>query len=266
MPNGEGELRLAGGVYYKGQFLGGKKHGDGVLTWAEGGKYIGEFCGDEYEGFGQFTKEDGSRYVGQFRGGKMHGIGELTMGNGYKVKGRFSDNQFVGKNSEPGIEKEQYFDSEDEDIGEFIEEFLTQNQEVLGNSFDCAFTIKLLGSFKPGELKEAKVGRKFTDEKLEKSPNDNPEETSDNPENQSKLSKSNPEPYTQDQTQTISNSKHFNLASYDNDTNEWTFNDGTQYYGDMQDSLYQGQGRLITPDGDIYSGHFHAGHYSGQGT
>jgi hypothetical protein len=171
-------------VYYKGGFLDGMKSGDGVMTWGDG-KYIGEFLGDGYEGFGQLSKGDGSRYVGQFRGGKMHGIGELTMGNGYKVKGRFSENFFVGKGAEFGVEKEQYFDSEDEDIGEFIEEFLTQNKEVLGNSFEVAFTVKLLGSFKPGELKEAKVGRKFTDEK-QNSPNDqNSGETSDNPDPQS---------------------------------------------------------------------------------
>lgn len=65
-----GELVLANGDRYTGEFKGDKKHGQGEFTWASGefagDQFIGQYQDNLRTGPGKYTWADGSVHKGQW--------------------------------------------------------------------------------------------------------------------------------------------------------------------------------------------------------
>ncbi len=67
------------------------RNGHGELTLADGDKYVGQFVDDQMSGHGVLTFTDGRVYSGSFVDDKMHGEGELKKKNGKVTKGVWRD-------------------------------------------------------------------------------------------------------------------------------------------------------------------------------
>ncbi len=116
---GYGEMRLADGSIYKGQFRQGRMHGQGIryyrrgdvylgwfveglrqgegrLKFAEGHDFLGQWKADRREGFGRMRWRNGDRYEGQWHRDQPHGKGTYTFADGRRYEGYFVNGQFEG--------------------------------------------------------------------------------------------------------------------------------------------------------------------------
>lgn len=75
--NGKGELLLAGGETYFGDWKEGVKHGHGTLTGKYGPLYEGEYKEGQRWGWGTGTYASGERYEGEWERDERHGQGTL---------------------------------------------------------------------------------------------------------------------------------------------------------------------------------------------
>lgn len=65
----------AGGGYYKGEVVDGKRHGYGMEHWPDGDTYEGNFIKNKREGYGKYTYSDGGCYTGEWKANNKHGHG-----------------------------------------------------------------------------------------------------------------------------------------------------------------------------------------------
>lgn len=83
--HGHGELTLAGGTHYVGDFADGLREGQGVESSREG-LYRGNWHHGLPSGNGRMHSRNGTIYDGQWRNGQRHGFGAFTdtLGNHYE--------------------------------------------------------------------------------------------------------------------------------------------------------------------------------------
>lgn len=73
---GFGELSLALGEVYIGDFMAGFPHGKGIRKWDNGDFYEGDYVMGYQTGKGLFLSlEQGWKYIGEWKAGKMTGQG-----------------------------------------------------------------------------------------------------------------------------------------------------------------------------------------------
>ena len=67
---GKGSYKWADGRVYKGEWKDGKLHGKGIYQWPDNRVYAGDFFEDEIHGFGLMMMADGSSLQGEWRFGE----------------------------------------------------------------------------------------------------------------------------------------------------------------------------------------------------
>ena len=86
---GTGEMHLAHGDHYEGQWKDGKMEGRGVYTFADGRKYDCQWVAGKMHGAGHVSFGRGNEYEGQFSDGKPHGHGVRLFADGDRYEGNF---------------------------------------------------------------------------------------------------------------------------------------------------------------------------------
>ena len=89
--HGQGTAKLPDGENYVGEFKRGKRDGQGVATFPDGRKYVGQWRNDNANGQGTGTFPSGEVYVGEWRDGRTHGHGTVTYPDGRKYVGEWRD-------------------------------------------------------------------------------------------------------------------------------------------------------------------------------
>lgn len=82
----------AGGGYYQGEAVDGKKHGYGIEHWPDGTQYEGNFIRHKREGYGKYTYHNGDCYTGEFKADNQHGHGLHVWKNGDSYNGEWLNN------------------------------------------------------------------------------------------------------------------------------------------------------------------------------
>lgn len=90
-----GNVTLANGDKYVGEWRDGKMNGQGTYTYSNGNRYVGEWWDDKKNGRGIYTWSNGNSYVGGWRDDKHHGQGTHTWPGGAKYVGEWRDGQPV---------------------------------------------------------------------------------------------------------------------------------------------------------------------------
>ena len=109
--NGWGTWSYPSGSKYEGEWKDGEMSGQGTLTFPYGYKYVGEFKDGIPNGHGKETYPN-SVYVGEFKNGKENGLGILTWSFGDKFIGEFKDGKKNGQGTFTWSEGDKY-------VGEF---------------------------------------------------------------------------------------------------------------------------------------------------
>lgn len=89
--DGDGEVRYANGMVYRGGLRAGVPEGEGELTWPDGARYRGSFAAGLMKGSGQLTLSNGTVYRGGFLAGIASGDGELRFATGERYLGPFNN-------------------------------------------------------------------------------------------------------------------------------------------------------------------------------
>ena len=89
IPEGNGTFTFKNGDKYTGEFKQGKFCGKGVFYFKNGSVYEGDFDDNNFEGFGTAVLANGRKYTGEFHRGKRHGKGTLYYENGDVYEGDF---------------------------------------------------------------------------------------------------------------------------------------------------------------------------------
>jgi hypothetical protein len=100
MFDGYGEIQLADGASYRGEWKKRRQHGRGVYCWGDGHVYSGDIHHGAFTGHGVTTFEGGSRFEGEHQDGKGHGLGILYRVDGtVKHRGWWRDGEFADHQS-----------------------------------------------------------------------------------------------------------------------------------------------------------------------
>ena len=125
--NGNGEMVITGGDVYNGNFEDGLFNGKGCMKYKNIGVYNGNFFFGKKKGYGKFEYNNGDVYEGYFDNDLYNGDGVLTKKNGEVMKGIFKNGEFVEKNDDLILEKDDIFNWED--LGKEREE--SENKEKI---------------------------------------------------------------------------------------------------------------------------------------
>mmetsp|Transcript_61309 Transcript_61309/g.138778 ORF Transcript_61309/g.138778 Transcript_61309/m.138778 type:complete len:120 (-) Transcript_61309:357-716(-) len=83
LEHGKGKFTSTdGSVWYKGDWVAGKKHGFGQMRKVSGGVYEGDWESDLEHGLGKFTFSFGATFEGEYVMGQEHGYGIYTKQDG----------------------------------------------------------------------------------------------------------------------------------------------------------------------------------------
>ena len=69
--NGQGELKMPGGIHYKGEWKDSRENGQGRLDWPDGSWYEGEWRDGKPNGYGQYRSPEGRMLTGKFVDGEF---------------------------------------------------------------------------------------------------------------------------------------------------------------------------------------------------
>lgn len=89
--HGQGTVTLPDGETYVGEFKRGKRDGQGTATFPDGRKYVGQWRNNKASGQGTGMFPSGEVYVGEWREGRTHGHGAVTYPDGRKYVGEWRD-------------------------------------------------------------------------------------------------------------------------------------------------------------------------------
>lgn len=231
--NGKGSFVFESGAKYNGEFLNGAMHGQGILTFTNGDKYLGAFQNHFREGKGKFIFANGDEYVGQLKKNKFSGEGVIKYADGTIYEGNWDD-------SKPNGLGEIRFPN-----GSRYEGMVKSgNPEGEGVMF-YANKSKYEGTWKAGKrsgngkLIDANGGITagvWQNDKL-----------NDKEENVAVVSEEN-----------VQNSKapkrNCNQQYCHNCQGEYTYTDGTKYYGEFKNGNPEGKGTVHYATGDRYVG------------
>ena len=92
-----GEVRLADGTGYVGDFVNGNVHGIGYMIASNGTKVLGNFSNNKITGLALLVKSDGDRFAGYFKEDKLHGQGIYKKNDGELVPGKWKKDEFKEK-------------------------------------------------------------------------------------------------------------------------------------------------------------------------
>lgn len=79
-------ITTKGGDKYLGALKNNAFHGKGIAIYHNGSKYIGEWKNGRRHGIGELISADGTKYIGEWRDDDQYGEGETTSANGAKIK------------------------------------------------------------------------------------------------------------------------------------------------------------------------------------
>lgn len=234
--NGKGTFVFESGAKYTGEFLNGSMHGQGILAFTNGDKYLGSFQNQFREGKGKFVFANGDEYVGQLKKNKFSGEGIIKYADGTVYEGNWEDSKpnglgeirFLNGNRYEGMVK-------------------NANPEGEGVMF-YANKSKYEGAWKAGKRHgkgklteangETKIGA-WENDKLNAKEQTNIASTPNNADNE------------QD---TKNPKRNCNQQYCHNCQGEYTYTDGTKYYGDFKNGNPEGKGTVYYATGDRYVG------------
>ena len=231
--NGYGTFVYPNKDKYIGNFFNGKPHGKGILYFANGNKYIGHWIAEFREGEGRFIFVEGHEYFGQFKKNQFSGEGIMTYSNGDRYEGLWSNSKPQGEGIyffANGKRYEGYFEN-----GRF---------DGKGTMYYADGTIES-GSWRNGS-KVQNPASAVKEESLEEMFVESPSEHSAN---------------------NAGNNfdRNCNTQYCDRITGNYTYTDGSKYYGEFLKGLPEGQGKVFYSNGDVYQGGWknHAPHGKG---
>ena len=244
--NGYGTFVFNNGDRYVGDFVGGKPEGKGILYLANGNKYIGHWAASFREGEGRYVFAEGHEYRGQFSRNQFSGQGVMNYANGDRYDG-------LWKNDRPNGQGIYYFSGGRRFEGEFVDGrfhgygvmYYADGRRYAGHWHNSKQhgpgTLYLpdggvsSGQWVDGELLD---DSQAIEARIPSAPVEEPSGEFD---------------------------RNCNLQFCQSGKGNYTYGDGSKYYGEFIEGLPEGEGTIYYANGDKYSGGWkdHAPH--GQG-
>jgi hypothetical protein len=233
--NGKGTFLFESGAKYSGEFLNGTMHGQGILTFTNGDKYLGAFQNHFREGKGKFIFANGDEYIGNLKKNKFTGEGIMKYANGTIYEGNWEDNKPNGLGEIRFSNGSRY-------------EGMVKNGNPEGEGvMFYANKTKYEGAWKAGKRNgngkmtetngEVVVGvwqeDKPSGNKVENYTSATPNSTEQEPKNPK---------------------RNCNQQYCHNCQGEYTYSDGTKYFGDFKNGNPEGKGTVQYATGDRYVG------------
>jgi len=234
-------LRFESGAVYTGQVKKGKMHGMGVLTFSNGDKYIGQFAMQYREGEGKMLFKCGDEYCGSFLKNKFSGNGTMKYADGIVYKGQWLDNKPHGKGQivfPNGCQYEGDVKNGNPD-GHGIMQYSDKH--------------KYIGEWQKGK-KEGNGEEYDENGKITKGIWHNDRLIIKNKVSDFLLKQNN-----------VENETNCNLSFCHNTIGNFTYSDGSKYYGEFKNGLPDGNGKMIYQSGDKYEGDWHYDAPHGEG-
>ena len=233
--NGYGTYIYPNQDKYIGNFTDGKPHGRGIIYFANGNKYIGHWVAEYREGEGKFIFIEGHEYFGQFKKNEFHGPGTMTYANGDRYEGTWV-------NSKPEGEGSYFFANGKRYVGFF------RNGRFNGQgTMYYADGRSEIGNWLNGERtsETAPLVKQESNEEI----------TIDTPAEHVANSEANNNQFD----------RNCNAQYCASGTGNYTYADGSKFYGEFLQGLPEGQGKVYYSNGDVYQGGWknHAPHGKG---
>lgn len=197
--------------------------------YTDEGTYCGEVKNGVPHGIGTLNYTYGGRYCGCFKNGKKHGVGTFYMMNGDFVHGHWKDNMYHGQ---------MRFISKN---GQAVNKYYENDQHKKEFSFDLS-----------------SISSYSTSNNTTKTTSKNDSIGSYNTNKVTNVIKSTTTNTVSKPTQTVSTGPKIVTEKYV---------DGSSYVGEVNGvGNYEGKGKYISNNGDVYEGEFKSGFKHGQGT
>lgn len=229
--NGYGTFVYPNRDKYIGDFQDGKPHGKGIIYFANGNKYIGHWVQEFREGEGKFIFIEGHEYFGQFKKNQFHGSGIMTYANGDRYEGMWAMSKPEGLG--------KYFFSNGKRYEGLFQNGRFRGQGTMYYADGHSETGQWLNGEKVPEV--APIAKEESTQVVIETPAEH-----------------------------VTNSnngfdRNCNTQYCDRVNGNYTYSDGSKYYGEFIKGLPDGQGKVYYSNGDVYQGGWknHAPHGKG---